>query len=365
MPIEFRCPQCQKLLRVGDDAAGKQAKCPACATLVAVPMLGPPPADEFGIEPPSPPPPPTGSPFGTAGTNPFASAPMPQRLAPASDNPYAAPLSGSDNPYSSPLATRRTAPTRISVNGVFEVMWPVFKANMGMLIAVYFVEWLIGQAFNYGGAFTLVGMQAGGVDRVFVAILQIAHGLTNGLLAIWLASGRDIFYFETAKGLSPPFSRLFSGHLLLWKRLLLSLLGSIAGLVIFAPALIVGFAIAAASNDEEAGIIAGCVTAAVCFIPWAWVGLTYGQAWYVYVDQPVGVIEGIRISGQITPGNRLALFAIGILGAIMAFAGVCACLVGTFFTFPMLFMLSIVAYLQLTGQPIRGYDSTVPSHMTV
>ncbi len=31
MPIEFRCLQCGKLLRTGDDTAGKQAKCPECA----------------------------------------------------------------------------------------------------------------------------------------------------------------------------------------------------------------------------------------------------------------------------------------------------------------------------------------------
>src|SRR5262245_12454820 len=33
MAIEFRCVQCQKLLRVGDDAAGKKARCPDCGTI--------------------------------------------------------------------------------------------------------------------------------------------------------------------------------------------------------------------------------------------------------------------------------------------------------------------------------------------
>src|SRR6185437_9762668 len=37
MSIEFPCPQCGKLLRVGDDAAGKQARCPACNSVQAIP----------------------------------------------------------------------------------------------------------------------------------------------------------------------------------------------------------------------------------------------------------------------------------------------------------------------------------------
>ncbi len=37
MPIEYRCPSCSKLLRVPNDAAGRQAKCPACGASTTVP----------------------------------------------------------------------------------------------------------------------------------------------------------------------------------------------------------------------------------------------------------------------------------------------------------------------------------------
>ena len=40
MPIDFRCPQCDKLLRTPDDSAGKQAKCPQCAAILRVPAVG-------------------------------------------------------------------------------------------------------------------------------------------------------------------------------------------------------------------------------------------------------------------------------------------------------------------------------------
>ena len=37
MPIEFRCTQCQKLLRTADETAGKKARCPDCGAIVDIP----------------------------------------------------------------------------------------------------------------------------------------------------------------------------------------------------------------------------------------------------------------------------------------------------------------------------------------
>lgn len=38
MPIEMVCPQCKKLLRVPDEAAGRQVRCPACQAIAEAPM---------------------------------------------------------------------------------------------------------------------------------------------------------------------------------------------------------------------------------------------------------------------------------------------------------------------------------------
>jgi phage FluMu protein Com len=43
MAIEFRCPNCGRLLSVGSDSAGKQAKCPQCSQIVSVPNASIPP----------------------------------------------------------------------------------------------------------------------------------------------------------------------------------------------------------------------------------------------------------------------------------------------------------------------------------
>jgi phage FluMu protein Com len=37
MAIEFRCSQCNRLLRTGEDTAGKQAQCPECGAITTIP----------------------------------------------------------------------------------------------------------------------------------------------------------------------------------------------------------------------------------------------------------------------------------------------------------------------------------------
>ena len=43
MPIEFRCTQCNALLRTADHTAGLQAKCPQCGAVLDVPNVTAPP----------------------------------------------------------------------------------------------------------------------------------------------------------------------------------------------------------------------------------------------------------------------------------------------------------------------------------
>src|SRR5262245_15232278 len=105
MPIEFRCSQCNQLLRVPDTSAGKNARCPKCQTLMTVPVAGgavPPdasaPASPFASQSATGPASPLASsvppakPAAAGGGNPFA--------ADANINPYAAPTGGYESPAS-------------------------------------------------------------------------------------------------------------------------------------------------------------------------------------------------------------------------------------------------------------------------
>jgi hypothetical protein len=55
MPIEFFCTQCGRLLRTGDDTAGRQAKCPDCGAIVPIPIPTVVPVNIATAPPPSPP----------------------------------------------------------------------------------------------------------------------------------------------------------------------------------------------------------------------------------------------------------------------------------------------------------------------
>jgi TM2 domain-containing membrane protein YozV/phage FluMu protein Com len=78
MPIEFRCHQCNKKLRVADTHAGKRAKCPSCQTILNVPQPEPVAEedDEFELEDPVP------HPF-TSPARPVPIKPVPARPAAA------------------------------------------------------------------------------------------------------------------------------------------------------------------------------------------------------------------------------------------------------------------------------------------
>jgi phage FluMu protein Com len=87
MAIEFRCRSCEKLLRVGDEAAGRQVRCPACGELNHVPSLDAPQTSRSSISEWGPQAAASAPKQGVAGS-PFAGA---ARAAPVSENPYQSP----------------------------------------------------------------------------------------------------------------------------------------------------------------------------------------------------------------------------------------------------------------------------------
>ncbi|HEX5104047.1 MAG TPA: YIP1 family protein [Pirellulaceae bacterium] len=78
MTIEFRCSQCNQLLRVPDTSAGKNARCPKCQSLMQVPS-----AEGSGASPPPLPPP-----FAASGSGGMPSFGPPPPASGAGDDPF-------------------------------------------------------------------------------------------------------------------------------------------------------------------------------------------------------------------------------------------------------------------------------------
>lgn len=356
MSIEFRCPQCQKLLRVSDDSAGKQAKCPACGTVALVPGASTADTSPEGFSVPPPPPTPStpiaGNPFATPAANPFAGGgalPLPP-----SDNPYAAPLSGGETKHGSVRGGE------LDIGRVFSEAWPTFKAHLLSMVVVYFVFQVISQFGNFVIAFLDIAR----ADQDLLAALRIVNFFASTLAGLWLGCGADLFFLRCAKGESPPLSTLFSGHTVLLSRLLLYFIFVVSLLIaIYVPALLIGLIVGFATGVPELGFLVGFVVGALAFVLWVRWALTYGLAWYLVLDQPEGAIACMRISSQIMPGNRLAYFGLGILVGLLTISGLCAFLIGFVVTGALAQTVMIVAYMHLTGQQVRGYDPTVPPQM--
>lgn len=181
MAIEFRCDQCGKLLRTGDETAGKQAKCPSCGTVQAIPLPGAPgsaPAPEmpsagaFG-ERPSPPP----------GQGPFGE--MPSLPPVASDNPYASPLSAGASfaEYQSVHSGPRTGPpwerNGPSTSSFVETIKLIYS-SLGFFFTDMRREGGLGQPLLFAVIGGSIGGLAAACFNIGIQFLAMFAGAQNG-----------------------------------------------------------------------------------------------------------------------------------------------------------------------------------------
>lgn len=178
MPIEFRCGQCGKLLRTGDETAGKQAKCPSCGTVQPIPLAAgggpfasPPSQGVFG-EMPSPPP--SQGVFGE----------LPSLPPVGSDNPYASPLStGPALEYRTGFAGPRTGPPWEQNGpsfGSFVDTVKLMYSSLGLFFSSMRCEGGLGRPLG----FAVIGGSIGGLVAVLFSIgiqaLFMMVGAQNG-----------------------------------------------------------------------------------------------------------------------------------------------------------------------------------------
>jgi len=181
MPIEFRCSQCGKLLRTGDDTAGKQAKCPSCGSIQAIPMSSQLAEPAPGAFPPLPsglPDNPFQSqPTGPDASDPFGAVPFPSGFDP---NPYASPsggaasfeIRGPSGPRSGPPWER----DRPSASSFFATVKEFFGSG-SLFYDNMRREGGLGAPIGYG---VTGGMIGGMFALVIQTILQMALGAGMG-----------------------------------------------------------------------------------------------------------------------------------------------------------------------------------------
>jgi uncharacterized membrane protein len=307
MPISFRCPECDQLLRVPDDAAGKQARCPSCETVAIVRLDSIDPRDlptEAGKSPP----------------NPFAD--------PNPANPYSSPRTAPDYRPESVSAGPLTHDI-IDVGQVLNVSWEVYKDNWATLVGGFTIFTVI-----TGGVSTVlqlmiestVGRGQGGLDEVIATILEF---VISQSVQAFLVVGLTRIYLAAARGQKTSIDMLFSGTDLFWPAFGASIL---FGLI----------------------ILAGSV---LCIVPGIFLACGLWLFCHLIVDRGVGPLNSFSLAWQYSEGNRMSSFVLGIIQIGVIILGFLALCIGLLFTMTFAGIMWTVAYLHITGQRVASRHS--------
>jgi phage FluMu protein Com len=361
MTIEFRCSQCNQLLRVPETAAGKNARCPKCQSLMTVPGTSsePQPPDSGAAPLPSaiaaasaaqaqgawqpgtsgqthayssgggagdfdPPPalPLAGHPFGEGGS-PFGSG----TAGPGSVNPYASPL----HPTTAASQHFPIHPQQIAADAIFNYAWNVWKANLGLLIGITVVAGVASYLVAIPFSVLQMVFQQNGEKEAAIGVTVLGQ-ILNNLVQMYLGIGQAQIALKLARRQVASFADLFGG------------------MTAFLPVL-GGFIIA---------WLVLPLALLLLIVPAILLVLAFWPFYYLLVDQRAGVIESFSIAGRITKGNWGSAFVLWLMSVGIVLLGCMALCVGVLFAAPLVSVMWATAYLMMSGQLMPYAASSQP-----
>jgi len=336
MPIEFTCPNCQKLLTTSDDKAGRTAKCPGCGHKVTVPA---PDQQDWEVSDETPP-------VSRAAARRETSRRESELGRPASGDRERHPcpmcgesilvdavkcrycgelLSDSDGEdFSSDTGT--TGMREVAATEVFEKAWRIFQNNAGLLIGSWLLSTFIQMAF-YLGMMLLIGL-FGQANRgqppseTMIALILIPGMLLFTVLALFLNAGQLRLNLNVARGKTAGVSDIFSGGPYL--------LPMLASVLLFMTC--------------YAGGLLMCVIPGIIAVMALWPMVFFA------VDRKVGPIVALQESWAITRPNLGNIFILGLIVFGLQLLGIVTCYIGFIFTVPLIMQMFTVAYLMMSGQ---------------
>lgn len=360
MPIEFECPGCGATLRVGDEAAGRKAECPKCGRLSQLPEGA---APESAISVPA-----------AAGAGGDSRGDLGSALGHAGGELLIGPL----------------LPSRMDLGDVVRRSFNTYGVQFGICLAATAIFFAIQLGFWFISVMVrAIGEQS---DPLSVEILIAAGQL---VLDSWLGAGMVLFFLRVIRGRSPEINDLFGGGRYLLRIVIVTLLLG----CLFMGIMLVGVGIPAAIGHRISGVqlqkqleerpaeeknkdshpddeqhqpdhdqaeqdllaqidqkklqgatFGAIIGGLICLVPLIILGLIFSQSQFLIVDRDVGSIESLRLSLQITRGNKVSLFLLGILGGLIVIAGIFACCIGLLFALPLVYLFMTTAYLAMSGQ---------------
>lgn len=224
--------------------------------------------------------------------------------------------------------------------------WNRMKNHIGVFIVVSIIFSILALPLPYT---PIILMMTHVVDQNSLEF----HGLNFGQSVVFLVmssyflSGFLRMCIATAKGESPTLGMFFSG------RGFLGVLGFQTMLTL--PGL-VGHVInmVAAAAEVPALFIVSSLWSLLILLPLVFAWIIWGQAPYISVDKGLGPIAAMRMSAEITRGQRANVFVAGLLAGLVMMAGGMACGVGLLVTGPLFYVIMSLLYVRLSGQDPAG-----------
>ncbi len=306
--IEFRCQQCEAVLRTPDGTEGKQAKCPQCGALMTIPA----PAAR-----PAPGPPPREREFAPLG--PGGSATVDP------DNPFQPPRYTGEPQWE--FAARGFHPTRIEFGRTFDLAWRIYKSNLGLLVLASLIMIVASMLITF--MMTVVDIAVTGIDKddqgtnLISILINLFGNLVSMVVQTFLYLGSIRLALNIARGEPASISDLFSqGE---------KVVTTVVTNILFGLAILLGVVL--------------------LIIPGIWAALTFSLFWFMIVDQNAGVFDSLKMSAAAMRGNKLVL-----LGLWLALTGITlpiiilTCGLGALLVTPFVLIVLTVVYLGSTGQ---------------
>jgi uncharacterized membrane protein len=346
VPIEFQCSNCGKLLRTGDDTAGKRAKCPKCGAVMTIPTPGTlvaPPQPPAPAEPPgggkSQPDyaafPPTSSHTEHEGaaadgfSHGAAAGPSGAHSGGPGSNPDFATAGSGGIPGSVPgqqsgsHATGAGAPAVIDLGDILSTALNIYKSQLGLCVAATAIVMLVIIVAWFAIAFFLSML-----PRFLPA--WMLYGMLQGpaivvVIAAAMAQCMRMFW-KIARGEPATINDLFQ-------------IEADAGRVIL---------------TYFAYMLMVYVGSFFCVVP-GWILMTlFFPALFLAFERDASVADIFTEALAITEGNRLMIFVVLLVAGLLGWAGSLACGIGVLLTMPFALMCQAVLYLRLTGGPVAA-----------
>ena len=198
---------------------------------------------------------------------------------------------------------------KFTIRGSVEYGWNAMKANFGVLLVLTIITLVVSGGLN--------GAKQGTVGEGFSLSFSITGLIVNSIIGIISIKIALNIFDGKGVGLDEIGFNL---------KLLLNYIG---GYLLYMIIVVLGLFLL---------IVPGVI----------W-GIKYSFMFYIMVDQKVGPVKALEMSGQMTDGIKMDLFVLYLVYILIVIAGFLALFIGIFVAIPVLMMAQVYVYRQMSG----------------